>query len=243
MDQWNQFPLLNNLLFAADAASDLNDTPQLPWQVNGATGTFPDAGLLATRRADSVIACGGQMGGAVKAWATDGTLLYEDCGYALHERGRWFVTQGEGEVQIANSPNGGLTLTVATAFRGIPSTRFDPSRFVAFRLFTTTLGRFSAVSRWLKDLLVKVLIRKKRLHPGKLRRTICIASNGTLTIDDAITGTASEPIPLPRHVPFHMGSSRYADFEDWCGAGTQTPRSHVAHGGYERFVTLEASPR
>ncbi len=240
MDAWNQFPLLNNLLFAADTASDLSGGPELPWREDGATGLFPEAGLLSARRGRHIFACGLQMGGAVKVWSGEGALVYEDCGYAVMDGASWFVSQGEGEGRIEARPDGGLTLTARTCFRGIPATRFDPWRFVAFRLFTTTFGRAPGISRWLKNLLVKVLIRNKPAHLARLDRRIEIKSDGALCMTDAVTGIGAPPTPLPRHVPFHMGSSRYADFEDWCGAEQPCPDPEPVASGYERRLDLSA---
>ena len=240
MDAWNQFPLLNNLLFAADAAGDLGRPAPLPWHQDGSTATFPDAGLVIARRGRRIIACGANMGGAVKIWSADGALEYEDCGYAAQSADRWFVSQGEGSAHIDAVAETALTVTAKTPFRGIPTTRFDPWRFIAFRLFTTTIGRLPSVARWLKELLVKVLIRKKQPHPGSLLRHVTIASDGSVTIDDTISDVATAPVPLPRHVPFHMGSSRYADFADWCGAERPCPAPTASEGGYRRRLVLDA---
>lgn len=237
MDAWNQFPMLNNLLFSVDAATEQAEVPSLPWQVEGATGIFPDAGLVVARRGNSVLACGGQMGGSIKAWSSDGRLLYEDCGYAVKDDVRWFVSQGNGDVRIQQS-SGTVEIRALTVFRGIPSVRFTPLRFIAFRSFTTTIGRFPAIARWLKDLLVATLIRKKPAHSGRLSRTIRIGQDGELTIDDAISGLQSEPVPLARHVPYHMGSSRYADFDDWCGADAVPAAPEPSGTGYKRLSTF-----
>lgn len=241
MDAWNQFPLLNNLLFAADAAGDLSHAAELPWRTRGAVAVFADAGLAIANANNRIVAMGGQMGGSVKLFEMTGALIYEDCGYAVASPKGFVISQGEGRCQIETDRERMLHVDVETAFRGIPSMRFDPWRFVAFRLFTTTLGRFPVVSRWLKDLLVTTLIRKKKSHPGRLHRRISVAKDGKITIEDRITGVSGAPIPVPRHVPFHMGSSRYADFEDWCGAhvackpakplsdGSQEPPTYHRH--------------
>ena len=218
MDVWNQFPMLNNLLFAADAMAPITDAPPLPWQAIGAKKVFADAGLAVARAGDMVVAVGGRMGGAVKAWALDGTLLYEDCGYVINEGGKARVSQGDCNCTIAEDPNGRLTIVSDAAFHGIPAIRFNPWRFGAFRFFTITVGRAPAVARWLKDVLVWVLIRRKSVHPGKLTRTVSIDAEAGVVLDDAISGVKGVPQPLARHVPFHMGSSRYADLEDWLGA-------------------------
>lgn len=238
MDAWNQFPLLNNLLFAAENAGELTNPDPLPWQVDGATAVFPDAGLIVARRGNRIVAAGGQMGGAVKCWARDGRLVYEDCGYAVQSQGNWFVSQGEGSSTISQAEDGQLVLETRSEFRGIPTSRFDPLRFVAFRLFTTTCGRVPSVSRWLKDLLVAVLIRRKKPHPGRLQRRMTIAANGELSIIDELVGLGRDPVALPRHVPFHMGSSRYADFEDWCGAEVACAPATKTPDGYERKFIL-----
>ena len=217
VDAWNLFPLLNNYLFAADAARDLGTPPALPWAAPDASATFPDCGLSVLRRGDRVAAIGPASGGAIKVWhIATGALEYQDCGYAQaagsgvalsHAPSDWTVEDGAGAI----------TFAIDGRFRMLPQARFDPWRFAAFRLFSLTLGRFAAVSRWLKHQLVRALIRRRDETGAVLQRRIVIARDGRVTIEDRISG-ATNVRALDRQVPVHMGSSRYAHQEEWLAA-------------------------
>lgn len=239
MDAWNMFPLLNNYLFAAEAATDIA-AQALPWQQEAASRLFPRAGLAACRHGDHVLAIGLANGGALKMWsAASGALIYEDAGYAMRERGRFFSSQGESEWRSEEKVEG-KSFVVAASFSGVPAARFDPWRFVAFRLFTLTVGRFPKLALWLKQRLVATLIRHKSPHRARLKRTISFEADGRLTISDTLSDLSGEAIPLERQVPFHMGSSRYADLFDWLGARMPCPPAIRASAtSASRIVTIE----
>lgn len=239
-DAWNLSPLLNNHLFAAEAAlAPLPDAP-LPWEEQGATAIFPNAGLVVARRADRLIAASPGRGGALKLWqATSGELLYEDCGYAQLSGGGAYATQFPSEWRRREA--GTLELQVTAGFKSVPRIRFSPYRFVAFRAFTLTVGRLATIARMLKQVLVAVLVRKQSDAPGRLSRTIGFAEDGALSIADELSGLAAEPVPLDRHVPVHMGSARYADYVDWLGATHACPPPlPSASGTARRRITIEA---
>lgn len=221
MDQWNLFPLLNNLLFAAEAAKDLGSIRQLPWFKSGAEKTFPNAGLYVTNRNNKLLTVGLTRGGVIKLWdIKTKELIYEDCGYALKTCGRTLVSQSSSVWKRSNKGDRS-TFIVESEFKGIASLRFKPWLFVCFRLFTLTIGVLPSVARMLKNILVTFLIRRKKPNVAKLTRQIEIADNGTLLIKDQITGISEAPVPLARQVSVHMGSSRYADVIDFLGARDQ----------------------
>lgn len=244
MDAWNQFPLLNNLLFAADAAGPLTAEGPLPWQAEGASALFPAAGMAVVHRPGRVVAVGGRTGGVVKVWEPGGALVYEDCGYAVRRGKAALSSQGTSTVTFDRAEDGTLAIGVQAAFKTLPATRFTPVTFLGFRLFTLTVGRMPALARWLKMLLVKVLIHARPNDGLMLDRTITILPDGRVVIDDRLSGADAEPQPLARQVPYHMGSSRYADTLDQCGARLAPPPA-VAEGGrrYRRSVTVPSGER
>jgi hypothetical protein len=222
MDVWNLFPMLNNYLFAAEAAGPLVAAP-LPWQTLGATRVFKDAGLLVANRAGRVLAAAPGNGGALKLWGPDGTLLYEDCGYGVGKGRSWTVSQGPSTWRLAPAPDQGaesgpLSVTSSGSFVSVPAIRFGPWRFMAFRGFTTTAGRLPALARALKDVLVRVLIRRRRPQSARLERTISLEPDGRLTVSDKLERLDGPAVALARNVPYHMGSARYAGLWDACGA-------------------------
>ncbi|MGI9499277.1 MAG: hypothetical protein ACR2P3_04520, partial [Geminicoccaceae bacterium] len=238
MDAWNQFPLLNNLLFACDAEQTLDTPPDLPSKADGAGKVFPEGGLAIANRRGRVLVVGGRTGGITKIWNPAGNLVYEDCGYGIEQKGRWAVSQGRSEWawQVVDT---GLQVEITAPFRGLPALRFSPWRFIGFRLFTTTMGRAPAIARRLKDVLVHLLIKKKPSHPGRLKRRIRLEPDGTVLIEDVIEGLARAPVPLDRALSYHMGSTRYADSTDVLGAGLPCPKPVAdADGYFSRRLTI-----
>ncbi|MEO9614966.1 MAG: hypothetical protein ABJG86_01270 [Nitratireductor sp.] len=241
MDAWNQFPLVNNLLFAADAATPLADAPPLPWQTPGARKTFPEAGLAVARRGDRVLVVGAKAGGVVKLWQSDGDLLYEDCGYVVENAGGWAASQGASTCLFRDA-SATLTVEVKSDFARLTAERLSPPRFIAFRLFTTTIGRLPALARWLKSLMVRKLVSTRAKANGILHRYIFFEEDGTLVVEDNVEGVASMPQPVGRLVPFHMGSSRYADATDAWGAKLACPSLEgVGKGHFHRRFVVSTS--
>jgi hypothetical protein len=232
MDAWNLFPLLNNYLFAIDHAGELSNAPALPWQADGAEAHFPRAGIATARRGGRVLVVAPGLGGTLKLWeAASGRLAYEDCGYATAEGSGWAVSQGPSEWRRGED---GFAFEVTAPFARLKPIRFGPWRFVAFRLFTTTVGRAPPIARALKNLLVRVLIRGASRHPARLDRAIRFLPDGVLEVEDSLTGLAGTPVALARHVPWHMGSARYGDLADQAGAAIACPAPVVEAGGRAR---------
>lgn len=235
VDSWNLFPLLNNYLFALDAAGHLEAAAALPWRNGDATVMFRGCGLSVIRRANRVAAIGAASGGAIKVWdAVGGALEYQDCGYATHDGGV-AISQGS---STWSSSDDGTVLSVESRFRVLTQARFDPWRFAAFRLFSLTVGRLAPIARWLKDRLVRTLIHSRRETGATLARRIVVAADGRVTIEDRITG-AQTLTALDRQVPVHMGSSRYTNRTVWLGATLRCPPAeHVSGGEWRRTVVL-----
>src|SRR5260221_2287357 len=95
------------------------------------------------------------------------------------------------------------------------ATVFGPYLFLAFRLFTLTLGRLPAISRWLKNLLVHTLIRRKSRPAVRHVRRISIAEHpidGIEILDDiALPPGTAEIRAVEQFTAVHMGSAFYAD--------------------------------
>lgn len=240
MDAWNQFPLLNNLVAAIDNADDDLAAADLPWCADGARAVFAAAGLAVAHAGGRIFVTGTQMGGALKLFAQAGSLLYEDCGYATAVGAHYATSQGESIGTMAVTADGDLAVEIAAPFRQLPALRFDPWRFIAFRLFTLTLGRMPIIAQRLKAVLVSLLIRRRPRHPGELRRRIRFGNDGSLRIDDEVSGVSVLPLALARQVPMHMGSSRYADAEDWGGAELACPPLERHGQRYTRRFEISA---
>jgi hypothetical protein len=234
VDSWNLFPLLNNYLFAAEAAQPLGEPDPLPWTAAGAAASFRDCGLAVIRRGSRVAAIGGAGGGAIKIWdAESGQLEYQDCGYAADQGA---ISQAASTWTLDGTA-GAVTIDVTSRFRALTQQRFAPWRFVAFRLFSLTAGRAAPVARWLKDLLVRTLIRSRRETGAVLSRRIVIGDDGRVTIEDRVSGAQSLRA-LDRQVPVHMGSSRYTNAQAWLGARVNCPPPQPAQAGEWRRTVI-----
>lgn len=244
MDAWNLYPMLNNYIFALESSAENLRADPLPWQRDGAIREFPLAGLTVARTGNLLLVTGLSMGGVVKIWETDtAKLFYEDCGYAMCSGRRWAVSQGQSGWEKLPGPEI-VNFRVSSRFRRISQPRFSPVRFMLFRLFTTTIGRFPFISRWLKSLLVAVLIRKSRFHQSVLTRVIRILGDGGILIEDELTGLDAQPISIERQVPFHMGSARYFQMSDFLGAKIRASElKRASNGCASRSITLRDSGR
>jgi hypothetical protein len=182
----------------------------------GAVKLFPEAGLAVAHAGSHLLACAPGLGGAFKLWqAETGQLIGEEAGYLVREGATSFTSQTGSRFNQRDEATALLALTVEAGFDSIPSTRFDPWRFMAFRLFMLTVGRLPAVAQAIKSLLVRVLIRKRRAHPARLRRRLSLLRDGRLLVDDQIANCEAACLPVARQVPIHMGSARYGDLTDW----------------------------
>jgi hypothetical protein len=89
---------------------------------------------------------------------------------------------------------------------------FNPFSFLGFRSFNLTLGRFSWIGYWLKSLLVRVLIYRKRNLDVRLKRRVSVRPD-RFSVRDQIQGTAGDRVETLNWVDvfttIHMGSSRY----------------------------------
>jgi hypothetical protein len=123
-----------------------------------------------------------------------------------------------------------------------------PTRFVGFRLFTLSLGRFRGVGRWLKRYLVRVLIYRRRAIQLRFRRTITF-SDSAVAVNDEIGGPDGRSLTRLSWVEalttIHMGSSRYFianELEEPVVAGSETSR-WIDPGKLEAGVTLQREVR
>lgn len=218
MDIWNFFPLLNNYLFAVDYCSNQSKIKhELPWRQSFSKKVFPNANLVVANVNDRLLIVG--LGGTIKLWDISSCqLLYEDCGYAIKKGKNYAVSQMPAILGVEYKSNDFLSVSVSVNFSKLSTIRFNPWRFVCFRLFTLTIGRFPLTARWLKQFLVFTLIKKRKPYLEKLIRRIDFSQVGRLVIDDQLIDMAHKPLSIARNIPYHMGSARYADKVDWFGA-------------------------
>jgi len=213
VDIYNTFPLLNNTVFAYlgyKANEGKVKTPEGPSTDSGQIH-FPKAGLMKVRREKYDLYLGLHKGGVFKLFdRAKGELVASNCGYiGKLTNGKTFSNQWndpEREVEIEDNE-----VVVKGAFYQTSRPVMDPYRFMAFRLFSLTAGRFKKAAYWIKSLLVKVLIYKKRELDLGFTRRFTIGENG-VAVTDELQGSPegiANMVPGENFTTIHMGSSRY----------------------------------
>ncbi len=214
VDAYNYFPLLNNMVFAyrarAQRAARLAN-PQPPDQQPGVTH-FPEAGIAKIRKAKYELYAGLTKGGVIKAFDRDTRqLVYNDCGYMGRiGKERLITTQWLDRgwrTQVSDEE-----VIVEGCFWAIKKPVMNPFSFLAFRLFSLSMGRVSRLARWLKRVLVSVLIYKRAALDIQFCRRIALRDNG-FTVHDEISSSRTTNVRQLQWVDtfttIHMGSSRY----------------------------------
>jgi hypothetical protein len=224
VDAWNQYPTLNNLVFAHRAVSDPARRPRAPAEPDPSRRFthFAEAGLVVVRRPgfDAVIAT--HKGGVVKVWDRAARrLAYTDSGWvASSKRGGLIATQSFDASRRVSVDAGAVEVDAPAVHVSRPT--LEPLTFLAFRIFSLTIGRFPFAARWIKRLLVFALVYRKAKAPLELQRRVEI-SEDSLRIVDRLRGdpSLSEVRRAPRFATIHMGSSRYFVTNELLGARSE----------------------
>lgn len=217
VDAYNLCPLLNNYLFAHDAAGLLGEgAAPLPFVGTG-HWAFPEAGLLvhATMHYQAVFAP--SKGGVLKVYRkADAQLAYSDCGYWANAACGARVSSQSFSLhnQVELGETGG---SVQVSFAQVNQKVMSPPLFMGFRLFTITLGRFTGMARLLKNFLVKALVSRRKTLGATLWREVEFRRDGVLVRDRVEIDPAHPLDGLTLDAKFssiHMGSSRYFQFDE-----------------------------
>jgi hypothetical protein len=214
MDAQNLYPLLNNYLFACQAAAGRTeipgpaDAPRPP----SALLEFPDAGLIKVSRPSYELIVGASKGGVLKLFdRRTGRLVYSDCGFVGRlSTGQLIASQALDRCRWPRVTDD--RIVIEAPFYAVKRTVFRPLTFLVFRLVNLTLGRLPRVDYWIKSLLVRVLVYRRRPVALKLRRTIVPGDDGIEVQDRLQASRSLELESLVRADVFstiHMGSSRY----------------------------------
>jgi hypothetical protein len=213
VDAYNYFPFLNNLVFASLAAPREDSPPtaeapppdqELVW--------FPQAGLARVRRPAYDAYVGTAKGGVLRVFdRRRSALAFSDCGYwGETTRGQACSTQYQDRDRTVRVSSDRIEVAGNVATFSRPT--MTPYRFVAFRLFSLSVGRVASVGRWLKHQLVKVLVYRRRSLALNFLRTVTF-ENDQITITDEFRGADGPRLRYLRwgeeFTTIHMGSSRY----------------------------------
>ena len=220
MDAYNFLPMFNNYLFAAENASKPDADGVLPWQQEG-EWEFPDAGLIVKSTPSYYAVIGASKGGVLKIYDKEGPkLVISDCGFWAHTAKGDIIScqhlqrpaQSRVERAAGSYSVNGDMIIITSDFVKVNQKIFNPTLFIGFRLFSLTLGRFKKISYWLKNLLVKVLVSRKKKSPLRLTRRISFEEND-VHLEDQIELLQKCRLDTlkagSKFATIHMGSSRY----------------------------------
>jgi hypothetical protein len=240
MDAFNFMPLLNNLLFAADAAGNSLEEGTLPWQGAPFTRIYEEAGLWVVNTELYYAVVGLSKGGTVSVFdKARRELAARHSGYFAQWHGKTYASQ-----DYTHRPNIHWSADQCIAELQVPwktvnQVVFSPFLFICFRLFTLTLGRFPTVSRWVKNLLVKVLIRRKSRLPIDHKRRIESKIDGISITDEIHFLSGIDAIvAASQFTTIHMGSSMYCDIRALHGSALTSTLSVASSGVVKIAGTL-----
>jgi hypothetical protein len=210
VDAYNFCPMLNNYLFAHDAAGDIPAPPALPFAAEG-QWNFPAAGLMVYSTIAYYALFAPSKGGVLKVFdKRSGRLELSDCGYWLKcDNGSTASSQSfslENETMMESGK-----AAVRAQFARINQRVMTPWLFMAFRLFTLTIGRHAFAARKLKSLLVRVLVSRRKVLPAVLERSVEFSTDSVRVMDRlVVSGNEMHATRLStKFSTIHMGSSRY----------------------------------
>lgn len=214
VDIYNYFPMLNNYVFAHLACLQEEHRTAVADAPSSEPGNthFPEAGIIKVRKGRYDAFVGLSKGGVIKAYdRKEHRLLYSDCGYIGQLRnGKLFSSQwfgDESEIDVRDRE-----LVVDGWFYQISKPIMRPWRFLGFRGFSLTVGRLPKVSYWLKSILVRALIYRKRRLDLRFRRAISLMDE-QIVVEDYLHGGSDARIESltwqELFTTIHMGSSRY----------------------------------
>ncbi len=248
IDRWNLFPLLNNYVFALRAAAREGvRAAAAPPSTEPGVHHFPAAGLLKVRRERYDLYVGLAKGGVVKLFDREAKkLAFGNCGYIGRTRGGEVLSSQysvpDRKVDVSDDE-----VRVVGSFYQVSRPVMSPARFLAFRVFSLTFGRMKAAATWLKSLLVKVLIYKKRELDLRFTRRIVLHDDG-IELVDHLQGDqdVAELVCADNFTTIHMGSSRYFvpnELEEFADAEFDAPVEPARlKDGLERRRRVPLSP-
>ena len=214
VDIYNFFPLLNNYVFAYLGALQNADSALSPKPPEDSPNVreFKQAGIVKVDRPAYVLYVGTHKGGMLKLFDRHTSRLASSSSGYIGRLNDGKVFSNQGIDAERNISIGADKITLDGTFYQVSRPLMDPWRFLAFRGFSLTLGRIPRAAYWLKALLVKVLIYKKRVLDLRFTREIMLHDDG-IELRDHLQGGLGNRIDRLVHgenfTTIHMGSSRY----------------------------------
>lgn len=200
MDSYNILPITNSFLVGGESSAAFAPKAPLPIRKH-----FEKAGLFIIRNETFHAIVNVKKGGAIRV--AHGREVTEEPGFtALMSDGRIVTSQNAGSSSVRDD-----RIEVEAPFRAAVTTTMNPWLFLAFRIFSLTLGRIAPIARFIKARLVNKLTRPGDKAAMTLKRTITF-SNDQIIVDDVVTNREPAVTRIVRGGPIcsiHMGSSQY----------------------------------
>lgn len=238
-DVFNFVPLLSSYLDAYVISR--SNTKKVKGQIEFNDFKYFDKSKIAVWSNDKIkLIVGFAKGGVIRCYENGGKLLYGDCGYIAH-----LETGAKISSQFLNYDNGcqvtGNSCRLERYFSYAPEYRMTPIAYILLRIFSLTLGRYSRIGNWAKNLLANRLIRYKKQIPIKIIRTIQI-SDTTLTIKDILQIEGNIKLKqlkkISKFTTTFMGSARYFNPQELTQKDKEINCQQIAHLNNQKPLEL-----
>jgi hypothetical protein len=213
MDAFNFMPMLNNVLFAMDAARSGVAIEPVACERTPFSRYFEHCGLWIVNGERHYSIVGLSKGGTACVFdKRDRRLAARHAGLVAFAGRRRFTSQDYTLRPRVDWSEDETTARVQVPWKVFGQMAFSPTLFIGFRLFNLSFGRLPAVSRWLKRILVHVLIARRKRPPIEHSRTVQVLGE-TISIVDEIrfAGGVDRLAAAAQFAAIHMGSSMYTD--------------------------------
>lgn len=220
MDAQNILPFINNYIFAFKHAQSLDKQalPPLPYHTIGIK-KYDGSGhmVLSMPQYQAIIAT--SKGGVLSAFSKKPQSDQPPCsnaGVVLEfVDGKKASSQGLGCSHVRHMND--QSVAIESHFTEINQMLMSPQKFMVLRLISLFSILSPSFAYWLKNLLVKILVRRKKLCPARLLRRITWDNQGIWVSDEV---TVDKPHKVKnilaggRFSAVHMGSSRYFEWQE-----------------------------
>ena len=217
MDSYNILPLVNNFCFAhvhsTSKVSPISYT--LPWKQTFVKNfKFSGHQIISTKYFYLIISQ--SKGGAFAVFDKQNKSPYVDAGAIV-----FFNDKKIGASNRLNHSNfselSNNTFLVNSNFHNVNQPNMSPLKFVCFRLFSLAFALMPSASYFIKKALVNILITNTKKRPSQLSRKF-EWDGQTLTVKDVLLLNNDKLVERcligGRFSTIHMGSSRYAEWQE-----------------------------
>lgn len=219
MDSHNLYPMLNNYLFAHTSLlynENNSSTARSIFWKNIGSKYFEVSGLYVKSTDSYYAVLGGKKGGVLRVWnKKTKKIAFQSCGYITKIGNKHYSSQSLG---LSNMTIKGNTTEISAPFVAMNQKVFTTLLFIGFRSFSISLGRIPSIAYWLKKLLVRVLVnKKKRIKISMIRKVEFM--DDKIILKDYIENNIYNIWHCDKFNSFHMGSSRYAHLDEELSRG------------------------